>query len=203
MNRGLLTTRWQDLPEKVIRRLQAEKLKNYLRRVVLPFSAHYREWFRQNGIAADSIRSFEDMQRLPFSSKADLLNTPGNPQRARDFVLTPDPQVLSRRPSTILRALLHGRDEVRQSFEAEFRPIFMTSTTGRSADPIPFLFAQHDLANLALTGKRLFRRDGVRRICHQHRRRQGDGDRGESPAHPEDQTGRAYWHADLYLPRVA
>src|SRR5256885_6082909 len=54
-------------------------------------------------------------------------------------------------------------DEVRQSFEAEFRPIFMTSTTGRSADPIPFLFAQHDLENLALTGKRLFEVCGAQR----------------------------------------
>ena len=32
----------------------------------------------------------------------------------------------------------------------------MTSTTGRSAEPIPFLYTQHDLANLAVTGDRLF-----------------------------------------------
>jgi len=163
MNPRRLTTNWQDLPEKVVRRLQAEKLKDYLRRVVLPFSAHYRESFQQNGVAADVIRSLEDLQRLPFTSKADLLNTPGNPQRARDFVLIPDPHVLSRRASTILRALLHGRNEVKQGFEAEFRPIFMTSTTGRSADPIPFLFTQHDLVNLALTGKRLFEVCGAQR----------------------------------------
>ena len=163
MNPRRLTTNWQDLPEKVVRRLQAEKLKDYLCRVVLPFSAHYREWFQQNGVAADVIRSLEDLQRLPFTSKADLLNTPGNPQRARDFVLIPDQHVLSRRASTILRALLHGRNEVKQGFEAEFRPIFMTSTTGRSADPIPFLFTQHDLVNLALTGKRLFEVCGAQR----------------------------------------
>src|SRR5437667_3022545 len=163
MNPRRLTTNWQGLPEKVVRQLQAEKLKDYLRRVVLPFSAHYREWFQQNGVAASVIRSLDDLQRLPFTSKADLLNTPANPQRARDFVLIPDQQVLSRRASTILRALLHGRNEVRQSFEAEFRPIFMTSTTGRSADPIPFLFTQHDLNNLGLTGKRLFEVCGAQR----------------------------------------
>src|SRR5437667_9903561 len=163
MNPRRLTTNWQGLPEKVVRQLQAEKLKDYLRRVVLPFSAHYREWFQQNGVAASVIRSLDDLQRLPFTSKADLLNTPANPQRARDFVLIPDQQVLSRRASTILRALLHGRHEVRQSFEAEFRPIFMTSTTGRSADPIPFLFTQHDLNNLGLTGKRLFEVCGAQR----------------------------------------
>ena len=57
MNPKLLTTRWQDLPEKLIRQLQAKKLRHYLREVVVPFSAHYRELFHQNGLAADSIRS--------------------------------------------------------------------------------------------------------------------------------------------------
>jgi phenylacetate-coenzyme A ligase PaaK-like adenylate-forming protein len=156
MNPKALTTRWQDLPEKVIRQLQAEKLRHYLRQVVLPFSAHYRELFQQHGVAADSIRSLDDLQRLPFSSKMDLLNTPEHPQRVRDFLLIPDQNVLARRPGTILRALWHGRERVKNSFEAEYRPIFMTSTTGRSTDPIPFLFTGHDLNNLQLAGKRLF-----------------------------------------------
>jgi len=156
MNPKSLTTRWQDLPEKVIRQLQAEKLRHYLRQVVLPFSAHYRELFRQHGIAADSIRSLDDLQRLPFSSKLDLLNTPEHPQRAREFLLIPDQSVLAHRPATILRALCQGRERVKNGFEAEYRPIFMTSTTGRSTDPIPFLFTQHDLNNLQVTGKRLF-----------------------------------------------
>ena len=69
MNAKVLTSRWQDLPERVIRRLQAEKLRHYLRRIVLPFSAHYRELFGQHGVTADSIRSLEDLQRLPFTTK--------------------------------------------------------------------------------------------------------------------------------------
>jgi phenylacetate-coenzyme A ligase PaaK-like adenylate-forming protein len=163
MNPKLLTSRWQNLPAQTIRQLQAEKLRHYLRNVVLPFSAHYRELFRREGIAADSIRSLEDLQRLPFSSKSDLLNTPDHPQRVRDFLLIPDQKTLAHRPSTILRALCRGREQVKKGFEAEFRPIFMTSTTGRSTDPIPFLFTQHDLDNLALAGKRLFEICGAQR----------------------------------------
>src|SRR6266516_1115366 len=144
MNPKSLTTRWQDLPEQAIRQLQAEKLRHYLRQVVLPFSAHYRELFRQHGLDADSIRSLEDLQRLPFSSKTDLLDTPEHPQRVRDFLLIPDPHVLAHRPTTILRALCHGRERVRNSFEAEFRPVFMTTTTGRSANPTLFRPTQHD-----------------------------------------------------------
>ena len=148
MSTTLLTTNWQRLPETTIRALQAQKLHRWLRDTVLPFSAHYRELFRQLKLTADDFRSLDDLRRLPFTSKADLLNTPDNPQKARDFLLVPDRNVLSRRPSSILRALLHGRKAVADGFENEFRPIFLTSTTGRSADPVPFLYTNHDLAKI-------------------------------------------------------
>lgn len=163
MNTTLLTTNWQRLPEATIRTLQAERLHRWLRDTVLPFSAHYRELFRQLKLTADDFRSLDDLRRLPFTSKADLLNTPDNPQKARDFLLVPDRNVLSRRPSTILRALLRGRKAVADGFENEFRPIFLTSTTGRSADPVPFLYTNHDLANLQLAGERVFGVCGARR----------------------------------------
>jgi phenylacetate-coenzyme A ligase PaaK-like adenylate-forming protein len=163
MNTNLLTTQWQELPEHVVRRLQAEKLRTYLRRVVLPFSRHYRDLFRQHGLTAESIGRVEDLQRIPFTSKQDLLNTPEQPERIRDFVLAPEPKVLGRRVSSIVGAILFGRPAVQRRLEAEFRPIFLTSTTGRSADPIPFLFSQHDLDNLASAGRRLFEVCGARR----------------------------------------
>ncbi len=163
MSTTLLTTNWQRLPEAPVRALQAERLHRWLRDTVLPFSAHYRELFRQLKITAADFRSLDDLRRLPFTSKADLLNTPDNPAKARDFLLVPDRNVLSRRPSTILRALLRGRKAVADGFENEFRPIFLTSTTGRSADPVPFLYTNHDLANLQLAGERVFGVCGARR----------------------------------------
>ena len=155
MNQNLLENQWQQLPEAVVRRLQAEQLTRYLRTIVLPFSAHYRELFRQQGLNADSFRTLDDLQRLPFTSKLDLLNTDEHPQKFKDFILIPDEQVLARRPGTILRAMFRGRSRVKQGFEAEFRPIFMTFTTGRSAEPTPFFFTQRDLAHLATAGRRL------------------------------------------------
>ena len=155
MRRNLLRERWQQLPERVVRQLQAEQLRRYLRTVVLPFSAYYREQFRQLGIDGDSIHTLDDLQRLPFTTKADLLNTATHSQKAREFVVIPDEQVLARRPSTVLRALLRGRDRVKKDFESEFRPIFLTFTTGRSAEPTPFLYTQHDLENLITAGRRM------------------------------------------------
>src|SRR5271155_5717060 len=115
------SNQWQQLPESAIRRLQAEKLRVFLRRSVLPFSAHYQKLFRESGLAAGSFRSLEDLARLPFTTKKDLLNTPENPQVFRDFVLVPNEAVLARRPGTILRAMVSGRNAVREAFEAEFR----------------------------------------------------------------------------------
>ena len=156
MKTSALTTHWQKLPEKVVRKLQAEKLRHYLRNTVLPFSSHYRELFRQNNLDAGSFRTLEDLQRLPLTSKEDLLNTPENPRKIREFILVPEQRELARRPSTILQAMLHGRANVTRRFEREFRPIFMTCTTGRSTESVAFTYTNHDLANLALAGRRIF-----------------------------------------------
>jgi len=144
------------LPEKIVRELQAAKLRHYLRTTVLPFSSHYGELFREHNLTADSFHTLEDLQKLPLTSKADLLNTPENSKRIREFILTPDPKQLARRPSTILQAFLHGRNAVARGFEREFRPVFMTCTTGRSTESIGFTYSNYDLANLALAGKRIF-----------------------------------------------
>jgi phenylacetate-CoA ligase len=155
MKSQLLTTQWQRLPKDVILRLQGEKLHRYLQDVVVPFSAYYRDMFQKHGLRPESICSVEDLEQIPFTTKADLVNTPESPQRSRDFLVIPDQQTLSRRPATIGRALLHGRESVRRELEIEYRPIFMTSTTGRSADPIPFLYTNYDIDRLSVAGKRV------------------------------------------------
>ena len=64
MNTALLTTRWQSLPERKIRQLQVEKLRKYLRDVVIPFSPHYRELLLRHGFKAESLRSLDDLRRI-------------------------------------------------------------------------------------------------------------------------------------------
>ena len=156
MNTSVLTTHWQKLPEKIVRELQVEKFRRYLKHTVLPFSSHYRELFRQNNLDAGSFRTLNDLERIPFTSKADLLNTPESPRKIREFILMPEARQLARRPSTILHAALHGRASATQKLEREFRPVFMTCTTGRSSESVAFTYSNHDLANLALAGKRIF-----------------------------------------------
>lgn len=160
---NVLENHWQRLPEKVLRRAQGQRLQRYLEEVVAPFSPHYRHLFRELGLRPQAIRSIEDLRHLPFTTKADLLNTPAQPQRFREFVLAPDPKILSRRPSVALQAMLHGREQVKKELESEFRPVFITFTTGRSAEPSPVLYTQRDLAHLATAGRRVVEVCGARR----------------------------------------
>lgn len=154
---------WPSWREDEVRCEQAARLRHYLRTVVLPFSAYYQKLFREHGLTADSIRSLADLAKVPFTTKADLLNSPEKPERFRDFILIPDQHVLSHRPGTIVSALLNGRETIRQEFETEFRPIFMTFTTGRSTEPVPFVYTQHDLTNLAVAARRVMEVCGARR----------------------------------------
>ncbi|MEA3188720.1 MAG: phenylacetate-CoA ligase [Chthoniobacter sp.] len=147
---------WQSLSKPALEQAQAEKLRRYLDRVVVPFSPHYGQLFKSKRLAASVIRSLDDLRRIPFTAKEDLLDDP------KKFVLAPDQKVLRRRPATIASALLHGRAAITEKFEREFRPLMLTSTTGRSSDPIPFIYTQQDIDNLSLAGDRVMRICGAR-----------------------------------------
>jgi len=161
MNR--LTKHWDSLAPDEMRSLQGHRLARYLTDHVVPFSTTYREIFRKEGIDPRSIRSIEDLIRIPFTSKRHLIDDPETGSRVKDFVLVPDKTILARRPSTILSALLSGRRAVEEGFEKEYRPILMTSTTGRSAEPVPFFYTAHDLDLLAVVGRRMMEVCGSRR----------------------------------------
>ncbi len=146
------TPDWNSTPHELWQQWQLARLRTYLSRRVLPFSAHYGRLFADHGAHPEDIQSFEDWHHIPFTSKGDL-NVPREQQR--EFVLIPDEAVLRRQPATWFDALMHGPAAAKEHAEAEFRPVLLTSTTGRSSDPVPFLFTKHDLKNLDVTGSRI------------------------------------------------
>lgn len=158
-----MNTQWSEWSETKTHRWQAAQLRHYLRTRVIPFSAHYREMFARHQLSADDFKTIDDLRRLPFTSKADLIADAAHPHRSRELILVPEPSVLARQPATLLRALWRGRAAVREEFEREFRPVFMTSTTGRSADPVPFFYSRRDLDTLAEVGRRMFEVSGATR----------------------------------------
>src|ERR1019366_190005 len=137
----------ETVPSRLLLRRQGDLLRRYLEQTVLPFSKHYAAF----GHDLRRIRRVEDLRYLPFTIKRDVQDHP------LDFILVPDRNILARRPSTILRALWRGRRAVEESFEREFRPSFMTFTTGRAELPLPFVYTAHDLQHLQTAGGRIMR----------------------------------------------
>ena len=163
-------TTWQAiqrLPLAAQRELQNQRLARYVREYLYPFHPYYRELFDRSGIKPQQIRTVDDLRRVPLSSKRDLLPTDEDPQRFKQFILQPDPASLkrawplSRKLPLLFRRWLHGTQAVKETLRREFYPCFMTFTTGRSADPIPFFYTPHDIGNLHETGRRLVEVMGV------------------------------------------
>ena len=65
---------WQEEIETMKRadleKLQLERLKKTIE--IAGNSPFYNKVFKENGITADSIRSLEDLQKIPFTTKDDL-----------------------------------------------------------------------------------------------------------------------------------
>ena len=145
---------WGKCSADEARSRQNKSLHRFIRDQVYPHCLHYREKLKELGIEPGDIRTTEDLVKLPFTSKADLAEavTEG---RIRDFLIMPDAEKLRRRPSTILRALLTGPRKTRIALDQEYRPILLTSTTGRSAEPVPFLYTRYDINHLGVMGGRI------------------------------------------------
>ncbi|MFT3991320.1 MAG: AMP-binding protein [Luteolibacter sp.] len=142
------TTWWETASHDEITHRQNTLLKRFLRERAVPFTAYYRELFHRHSLDARDINGTGDLPKIPFTTKAQL-TTP------RDFVIIPDEAVLKRQWSTLRLAITHGPNAAKELLEKELRPIFLTSTTGRSAAPVPFVYTQHDIANLTEGGRRL------------------------------------------------
>jgi phenylacetate-CoA ligase len=139
---------WATTSHDEIHHRQDALLRRSLTDRVVPFTAHYRKLFQELGIQPGDIRGTDDLKLLPFTSKADLTNP-------RDFVIIPDEKVLRHQWSTLRLALTHGPAATKHALEEELRPILLTSTTGRSAAPVPFLYTKHDIAHLEEGGRRM------------------------------------------------
>ena len=142
------------------RHVQDEKLHRYLTEVIAPFSPYYKRLFAEHKIDPGKIKTVADLRHLPFTSKMDLLPTSEQPEKFREFIITPDITVLKHRPRVLAEALFRGRRAVERRFEREYRPIFLTATTGRSSSPVAFAYTDYDMHNLRDAGVRLIQTFG-------------------------------------------
>lgn len=143
-----INTWWENASVDETHHRQSVILSRFLKNRVLPFARHYHDAFEQAGLQAEDIRSTDDLVKVPFTTKSQLSET-------RDFVIIPDETILKKQWPSIKLALRHGPGAAKRLLARELRPIFMTSTTGRSSEPVPFVYTQHDLDRLEVSGARL------------------------------------------------
>ncbi|MDA8132714.1 MAG: hypothetical protein M0011_14515, partial [Elusimicrobia bacterium] len=148
-DKELLFRPWAELKE-----LQNRKLHDFITTKVYPFSPYYREMFDRNGIKPDSIRTTDDLRRIPFTTKADLVKMSAE-GKTRDLILQPSEELIKKYlpKGELLKVaatkIFRGADYLKKSLEKEYRPIFLTSTAGTTTgQPMPFLYTHYDLENL-------------------------------------------------------
>lgn len=149
------------LPQQELREIQNKKLRSFISSKVYPFSPYYRKLFDEHKIKPQYIKTVEDLKIIPFTQKEDLLPTQDNPKRFLDFVLQPDESLIKKYlPKgqllgiALLKAL-RGDKYLKQRLGKEYRPIFLTATTGTTNQSISFLYSDYDIQNLHISGYRL------------------------------------------------
>ena len=144
-----------------LREIQNRKLRNFIFRQIYPFSPYYRGLFDQHKIKPKYIKTVEDLKIVPFTKKEDFFPTQDNPNRFLDFVLQPDEKLIKKywpKNSLLWLALLKalkGKKYLKRRMEKEYRPIFLTATTGTTYQPVSFLYSGFDIENLRISGYRL------------------------------------------------
>jgi len=149
-------------PAAELKALRDRNLARYVREELYPFSQHYRRLFGQAGLDPRRVRSVDDLRRLPFTTKQDLLAVQSDPERKLDLVLRPTPQAIKAHwPFGRKLAAALGGARARAALRYAYTPNFATFTTGRSTEPVAFTYTPHDLDLLGEATARMFDLLGV------------------------------------------
>jgi len=149
------------LSKTELRNIQNKKLEAFINYYVYPFSPHYQRLFDQNRIDPKTIKTVDDLKRIPFTLKKDFIASKDQPEKFKDFVLQPDRDKIRKYwPPKKLACLafssaIKGKKYIEDQLVKEFRPSFMTFTTGTTNQPISYLYTQHDIDNLHISGSRM------------------------------------------------
>ncbi|MEE2890185.1 MAG: AMP-binding protein [Planctomycetota bacterium] len=157
--RGALSRNWAQPDRAQLEQHQMSLLRRQLRQQILPFHPHYREALADLDI--ESLQGYDDMAKIPFSSKSDVAPTEDIPDRPKNFVLQPDQDSIRKvitpfqKAGMMWTAMRHGKEEVKRRLGTEYRPVQAFFTTGRTALPTSFFLSRYDLDILHECGRRM------------------------------------------------
>ncbi len=144
------------LSQEECRASQSKKLHTFLNQYIYPFSPHYRALFDKHKINPKKIKTISDLKHIPFTSKADFVESD-----PKDFVLQPDADKIKKAwplpkiSQMAFQKIFRGEKYLQHNLSKEFRPVFMTFTTGTTNKPVPFFYSNYDIKNLETSGARL------------------------------------------------
>lgn len=130
---------------------QSKRLRSFVK-THLPYHPYYNQLFKKLKIRFSDIKNVDDLQKIPFITKDNIVPTKKNPKQFLEFVLQPNKKLLLKHGSIldIIHALAN-----KEALYKEYKPIHMHFTTGRSANSVPVLYTQHDLEQLKVAGARM------------------------------------------------
>ncbi len=141
------------MPAPAIKKLQNELLTKMLNEELAARHPYYRELFKEKNINPADIRGVEDLSKLPFTEKKDIIAPEGKPFYPKKFVLEP-PAEDEKKGKKKGFALFGKKDTGPEPSDYYFFSLYFTA--GRTAKPVPIEYTLYDLENLKEAGMRAF-----------------------------------------------
>lgn len=138
-----------------IKSMQERKLRNMVR-LAYHHSPFYKQLFKEHSISPFDIKSIDDLKKIPFTKKEDLMEQP------KDFILQPTEVTLKKTlpTSTTLRAVFYDKlmsmGKVTPELKEEYKPVMFVVSSGRASGmPTPVFYTKKDLDIFAECGARI------------------------------------------------
>ena len=135
--------------------MQERKLRNMVR-LAYHHSPFYRKLFKENKLSPMDIKSLDDLKKIPFTKKEDLMENP------KDFILQPTEVTLRKTlpTSTKLRAVFYDKlmsmGKVTSELKEEYKPVMFVVSSGRASGmPTPVFYTKKDSDIFAECGARI------------------------------------------------
>lgn len=141
------------MPAAALQKMQDELLAGIIQKDIAPRHPHYRALFKEKGIDPASITGTAALERIPFTTKEDLLPREGERFPARHFVL--EAPAVEAEPKKGGGFKLFGKKEAAPE-PMDYRLSQVYYSTGRTASPVPLVLTGHDVENLKEAGVRAF-----------------------------------------------
>ncbi len=141
------------MPAPAIKKMQNELLHKMINEELAVRHPYYRTLFKDNNINPSEIRGVEDLSKLPFTEKKDILPREDDLQYPKKFVLEV-PAGEDEKGKKKGFSLFGKKDKGSDIDDYKLHTLYFSA--GRTAKPVPFEYTHYDLRNLKEAGMRAF-----------------------------------------------